>query len=348
MATANAPALPPVELFQDFHTRPRGLWSQGFRRLIRNRLALVSALLLIVIATVSFLADTSKAVRRHNPDLQQYECVNCEPGWLPGFIEAGEVTGATGETVDFNPAAPGDFWLGTDNLGRDNWSRLLQATLFSIKIGLITQLIILFIGLTIGMAAAIAGRVSDTILMWVTDLTYAFPDLLAIILLRQVLFGRDIPIIGEGDPQIPGFSGVLLSTVIAIALTSWVTVARLVRGQILAIKEMDYTLAARAQGASEWRIIRVHMLPNTLGAIIVAATFGIPLAIFAEAALSFIGLGVPAPDASLGSLISDGQQFLRVNQWMIVWPSIMVATLMLCFTFLGDGLRDALDPKTRK
>jgi oligopeptide transport system permease protein len=348
MATANASAIPPAELFGEFHSKPRGLWAQGMSRLVRNRLAVASAIILGIIAVVSILADATSLVQRHDPAAQQYECVNCEPRWTPGFLQAGEVTSGDGTVLDLNPLAPGDYWLGTDNLGRDNWSRLLQGTLFSLKIGITTQIIILLIGLTIGMGAALAGRLSDTILMWVTDLTYAFPDLLAIILLRQVLFGRDLPIIGDGDPQIPGFSGVLLSTVIAIALTSWVTVARLVRGQILAIKEMDYTLAARAMGASEWRIIRVHMLPNTLGAIIVAATFGIPLAIFAEAALSFIGLGVPAPDASLGSLISDGQGFLRVNQWMIVWPSIMVATLMLCFTFLGDGLRDALDPRTRK
>lgn len=347
MATANVPAVPAPDLFQEFSTKPRGLWSQGMQRLMRNRLALASAIVLLVVTLVSVLGDATKLVRRHDPDAQQYECVNCEPAWMPGFAQVGEIT-VNGETQDFNPLAPGDYWLGTDNLGRDNWARLLQGTLFSLKIGITTQIIILFIGVMVGMGAALAGRVSDTILMWITDLTYAFPDLLAIILLRQVLFGRSFPIIGDGDPQIPGFSGVLLSTVIAIALTSWVTVARLVRGQILAIKEMDYTLAARAMGASEWRIVRVHMLPNTLGAIIVAATFGIPLAIFAEAALSFIGLGVPAPDASLGSLISDGQGFLRVNQWMIVWPSIMVATLMLCFTFLGDGLRDALDPRTRK
>jgi oligopeptide transport system permease protein len=347
--SANASAVPSIELRQDlFHTKPRGLWAQGFQRLIRNRLALGSAVVLAVIAAVAFLAEVTSVVQRHDPIEQQYDCVNCEPQWLPAAVQTGEVSAADGSTTDLNPLAPGEYWLGTDNLGRDNWARLLQGTAFSLKIGLATQAVILCIGLTIGMAAALAGRFSDTILMWITDLTYAFPDLLAIILIRQVLFGRDIPIIGDGDPQIPGLSGVLLSTVLAIAFTGWVTVARLVRGQILSIREMDYTTAARAVGASEWRILRVHMLPNTLGSIIVAATFGIPLAIFAEAALSFIGLGVPAPDASLGSLISDGQNFLRVNQWMILWPSLMVATLMLCFTFLGDGLRDALDPRTRK
>ena len=348
--SANQAAMSQLELLQDtFTTKPRGLWSQGLQRLMRNRLALASAIVLVVVAATAFLGEATTVVRRHNPAEQQYTCVSCEPAWIPSFAEAGEVSGvAGGEAIDFNPPAPGNYWLGTDNLGRDNWARLLQGTAFSIKIGILAQAVILFVGLTIGMSAALAGKASDTVLMWITDLTYAFPDLLAIILIRQVLFGRDLPIIGDGDPQIPGFSGVLLSTVLAIALTSWVTVARLTRGQILSIKEMDYTTAARCVGASEWRILRVHMLPNTLGAIIVAATFGIPLAIFAEAALSFIGLGVPAPDASLGSLISDGQSFLRVNQWMIVWPSIMVALLMLCFTFLGDGLRDALDPRTRK
>jgi oligopeptide transport system permease protein len=349
--TVQAPVAQPFDALSDsFHSKPRGLWEQALRRLVRNRLALASGIVLVVIAVVAFLGDLTNLVARHDPTEQQYACVNCEPAWLPPFLRAGEVPSLTnpGEVDDLNPPAPSEFWLGTDNLGRDSWARLLQGTAFSIKVGLAAQAVILLIGLLVGMTAAIAGRFSDTVLMWVTDLVYAFPDLLAIILFRQLLFGRDIPIIGDGDPQIPGFSGVLLATVLAIAFTSWVTVARLVRGQMLSIKEMDYTNAARCLGASEWRIIRVHMLPNTLGAIIVAVTFGIPLAIFAEAALSFIGLGVPAPDASLGSLISDGQSFIRVNQWMIIWPSLMVATLMLGFTFLGDGLRDALDPRTRK
>ncbi|MES4791611.1 MAG: peptide ABC transporter permease [Chloroflexota bacterium] len=249
------------------------------------------------------------------------------------------------QATEQNPSR--DHWLGTDTLGRDLWARLLQGTLFSLKIGLGTQVIVLLIGITIGMAAALAGRTSDTALMWLTDLAYAFPDLLAIILLRQVLLGRDWPIIGEGDPQIPGFGGVLLVTVIAISFVSWTTVARLVRGQMLSIKEQDYVTAARAMGASPWRIVRVHMLPNTLSAVIVSATFGIPLAIFAEATLGFIGLGVPPPSASLGSLIGSGLDAIQVHPVQLVWPTSMVAVLMLCFTFLGDGLRDALDPRTR-
>jgi oligopeptide transport system permease protein len=305
-------------------TKQRGLWSQAFHRLVRNRLAVVAGLVLAVVAAVSLLADFVPAVQRYEPQDQNH-------------------------AVDQIAQGPStEHFLGTDTLGRDLWSRLLQGTLFSLKIGLGTQVIVLIIGITVGMTAALAGRFSDTALMWFTDLAFAFPELLAVILLKQVLLGRDWPILGSGDPQIPGFGSALLVTTLAISLVAWVTVARLVRGQMLSIKEQDYVTAARALGASQWRIVRYHMLPNTLSVVIVAVTFGIPLAIFAEAALSFIGLGVAAPDASLGSLISDGRTRIQVHEIEIIWPCIMVALLMLCFTFLGDGLRDALDPRTRK
>jgi len=307
---------------QLIHTKQRGLWEQAFWRLVRNRLALASAILLLLITAAAILSEAGTFVQHHDPHVQDYSA------------------GEEGPSLD--------HWLGTDKLGRDLWARLMQGTLFSLKLGLVVQVVVLFIGIVIGMGAALGGRVSDGILMWITDLAYAFPDLLAIILLRQILFGRDWPILGASDPQIPGFGGVFLVTTLAISLVAWVTIARLVRGQMLSIKEQDYVLAATAIGASPWRIVRYHMLPNTLSAIIVAVTFGIPLAIFAEAALSFIGLGVPAPNASLGSLISDGRASIHTNQIELIWPAIMVALLMLCFTFLGDGLRDALDPRTRK
>jgi oligopeptide transport system permease protein len=304
------------------HTKQRGLWAQAWQRLLHNRLAVVSGVILLAILVISVLAETIPAVQLHDPAVPDFALIEQNPSW--------------------------EHPLGTDGLGRDLYARMTQATLFSLKIGIGTQLVILLIGVTIGMSAALAGRVSDTVLMWITDLAFAFPDLLAIILLRQVLFGRDWPIIGTGDPQIPGFPSSLLVTIMAISFVGWTTVARLVRGQMLSIKEQDYITAARAIGASPWRIVRVHMLPNTLSAVIVAATFGIPLAIFAEATLGFIGLGVPPPDASLGSLINSGLDSIQTHSIQLVWPTMMVALLMLCFTFLGDGLRDALDPRTRK
>jgi oligopeptide transport system permease protein len=323
VAATDQPIAQPFDfLSEQLHTKQRGLWAQAWQRLLRNRLAVAAGVILLVIAAVSFAADVSRTVQRYDPTVPDFQATEQNPSW--------------------------DHWLGTDTLGRDLWSRLLQGTLFSLKIGIGTQVIVLLVGVTIGMAAALAGRLSDTVLMWITDLAYAFPDLLAIILLRQVLLGRNWPIIGEGDPQIPGLNGVLLVTIIAISFVSWTTVARLVRGQMLSIKEQDYVTAARAMGASPWRVVRVHMLPNTLSAVIVSATFGIPLAIFAEATLGFIGLGVPPPNASLGSLIGAGLDSIQVHPVQLVWPTLMVATLMLCFTFLGDGLRDALDPRTRR
>jgi len=323
VAATDQPIAQPFDfLSEQLHTKQRGLWAQAWQRLLRNRLAVAAGVILLVIAAVSFAADVSRTVQRYDPTVPDFQATEQNPSW--------------------------DHWLGTDTLGRDLWSRLLQGTLFSLKIGIGTQVIVLLIGVTIGMAAALAGRLSDTVLMWITDLAYAFPDLLAIILLRQVLLGRNWPIIGEGDPQIPGLNGVLLVTIIAISFVSWTTVARLVRGQMLSIKEQDYVTAARAMGASPWRVVRVHMLPNTLSAVIVSATFGIPLAIFAEATLSFIGIGIEPPNASLGSLIGAGLDSIQVHPVQLVWPTLMVATLMLCFTFLGDGLRDALDPRTRR
>jgi len=310
------------------HTKQRGLWGQAFQRLIRNRLAVVSAILLAIFLVVSLLGSTFDVVQRHDPTFQVY-------------------TTASGED-NTNTGPSTEHWLGTDNLGRDVWARVLEGTLFSLKIGFGAEFIVVCIGITLGMMAALGGKVTDGIITWITDLFYAFPDLLAIILLRQVLFGRDWPIIGSGDPQIPGAPSVLIATILAISFVSWVTICRLVRGQMLSIKNQDYVLAARSIGASNWRVVRAHMLPNTLSTVIVAITFGIPTRIFAEAGLAFIGLGVPPPAASLGSLITDGYNQLRSNELLVVWPAIMVGLLMLCFTFLGDGLRDALDPRTRK
>jgi oligopeptide transport system permease protein len=177
----------------------------------------------------------------------------------------------------------------------------------------------------------------DNIMMRFTDMAYAFPDLLFIILLRAAIQDNDWPIIKEPVPQM----------IIAISFVAWVTVARLVRGQMLSLRERDYVLAARAMGAPAWRVVLTHMLPNTLSPVIVAIVFGIPLAIFAEAALGFIGFSVPLPTASLGGLVADGQNRIETDFWLVLVPASFIALLMLCFTFLGDGLRDALDPRSR-
>lgn len=307
---------------ETFTTKQRGLWSQAFARLRKNRLAIAASVVLAVLIIGAILVGTSTVIERYSPSEQQY--------------------------VDLQSGPSTDHFFGTDNLGRDLWARVWEGIRISLKIGLGTQFIALAIGLAVGAGAALGGKWSDNILMRFTDLVYAFPDLLAIIMMRAVLTQRAWPIIGTGDPQIPGLPGTQLQVVLAISFVSWVTIARLVRGQMLSLKKQDYVLAARAIGASNARIVFTHMLPNALGPVIVAVTFGIPTAIFAEAVLAFIGFGLPPPTASLGTLVADGQVYVRVNQWMIIWPSVAIAFLMLCFTFLGDGLRDALDPRTRR
>lgn len=304
------------------HSKQVGLWTLAFQRLCKNRLALAGGIVLIAMITIAFLASTTEFVGRYPPSQQQYEEI---------------LTGPTSS-----------HWFGTDNLGRDTWARVWEGVAISLKIGLGTQAVVLVIGIAVGAGAALGGRKTDSWLMRFTDLMYAFPDLLAIILMRAVLSQRDWPIIGTGDPQIPGLPGPLLQVIIAISFVSWVTLGRLVRGQMLALRDAEYVLAAHSMGAKPHRVVFSHMLPNTLSPVIVAITFGVPTAIFAEAFLGFIGFGLPPPTAGLGTLVAEGQGYVRVNQWMVIVPSVAIAILMLCFTFLGDGLRDALDPRTRR
>lgn len=228
-------------------------------------------------------------------------------------------------------ATPGkQFLLGTDNLGRDALSRLMYGARVSLAVGVFTQVIILAIGLPIGSVAAFVGGRADNLIMRFVDIVYGFPDLLLIILLRAV------------------FGGSIFMIFLAIGLVAWANIARLVRGQILSLKEQDFIIAANAVGVSGPRIVLRHLLPNAIGPIIVAVTFGIPRAIFVEAALSYIGIGVKPPTPSWGSMIQDGYAVIFAAPHLVVAPALAIAVTMLAFTFLGDGLRDALDPRVLK
>ena len=288
-----------------------GLWRDASRRLIRNPLAMAGLVVLLAIAALAFAAGPVHSIERYDPyQDQDYEHVQEGPSI--------------------------HHFFGTDNLGRDNWSRVLAGIRNSLQIGIGTQVVVLLIGLAVGAAAALGGKMSDNLLMRVTDITYAFPDLLFIILMRAVLADRHWAVIGDARVQI----------IFAISFVSWTTLARLVRGQMLSLRERDFVLAARVLGATPRRVVFIYMLPNTLGPVIIAITFGIPIAIFAEAALGFLGFGLQPPTVSLGRLVSDGYNYIQVNYWIVVFPAAAIALLMLCFTFLGDGLRDALDPRT--
>lgn len=299
------------ELPADALYQHRGLWSDAFRRLTRNRIAVASLFVLLAIILLVVLGNYVEFIQRYSPRQQDFTAIHAGPGQ--------------------------DHFFGTDQLGRDTWSRILQGMMISLQVGFGVAIIVLIIGMTVGGIAALGGTFLDNVMMRITDMAYAFPDLLFIILLRSALEGRDWPILKEPVVQM----------IIAISFVGWVTVARLVRGQMLSLKEQDFILAARAMGAPQWRIVLMHMMPNALGPVIVAVVFVVPLAIFAESVLGFIGIGVPAPTASLGVLVSAGYTYIKVNVWMAIFPAASIALLMLSFTFLGDGLRDALDPRTR-
>src|SRR5216117_443621 len=222
-----------------------------------------------------------------------------------------------------------DFPLGTDQLGRDVLSRMIYGARVSMLVGLGAQVIVVLIGVPIGLVSGYLGGRVDLFLTRFVDVMYAFPRLLFVILVMSML--------GAG----------LTDIFIAIGFTGWVGIARQTRAQVLAIKQKEYVEGARALGSRAGRLLFRHVLPNALTPIVVAVTFGIPEAIFTEAALSFIGVGINPPTPSWGQMVGEGQQYIRSYWHLCVFPSIAIAVTMLAFTFFGDGVRDALDPKMK-
>lgn len=229
-----------------------------------------------------------------------------------------------------NSSPSWEHWFGTDNLGRDIFIRVLYGARISLAIGIVASLLNLFIGVIYGGIAGFFGGKIDRIMMNIVDILYSVPTLLYVILLMVILK--------------PG----LINIFIALGIGYWLQMARIVRGQILSMKEQEFILAARTIGVSKKRILFRHLLPNAMGAIIVTMTLAIPDAIFTEAFLSFIGLGVSAPMASWGVLASEGVNNLRAYPFQLFFPAVAISVTMLAFNFLDDGLRDVLDPKMRR
>ncbi len=222
------------------------------------------------------------------------------------------------------------FWLGTDFESRDMLSRLIYGARVAILVGLCTQVIILLLGITVGAFAGYFGGWVDNALMRVVDVWYAVPTLLFAIMIMVML--------GQG----------LFNLFLAIGLIQWVTLSRLVRAQLLSLREKEFVKAARVSGSGGMTITVRHLLPNALTPIIIAVTFGIPQAIFTEATLSFFGIGINPPTPSWGQMVGQYQVYLRSAPHMAIFPAVCIAVTMLAFTFFGDGLRDALDPKMNK
>ena len=297
------------------------LWVDAWRRLTRNRPALAGLAVLGALLAAALLADV---IAPYPYTLQDVDRAYQGP----------------------SPAHP----FGTDQLGRDLLSRLLHGSRISLAVGVVTQLLILLIGVPIGALAGYFGGKVDQLLMRLVDVIYSFPDVLLVIIVMTTLRawlrapGGPLAALGGLDSALGGLLGVFTS----LALISWLLVARIVRGQILSLKEREFVESARAVGAGHRRILTTHLLPNTAAAIMVAATYWIPRAIIIEAALSFIGLGIQPPMTSWGAMILEGYKALRSTPHMLFFPAAALSLTVLACNFLGDGLRDALDPWMRR
>ncbi len=219
-------------------------------------------------------------------------------------------------------------WLGTDPLGRDMLTRILNGGRVSLQVGLLATAVAAFIGVIYGMASGLAGGRVDGAMMRVVDILYAFPFINFVILL-MVIVGREFWLI-----------------FVAIGAVEWLTMARVVRGQVLALKNLEFVMAARASGAGFWHIVWKHLLPNVLGPVIIYASLTVPGVMLLEAALSFLGLGIQPPDASWGVLIREGANSMETYSWLLLYPGAFFSATLLALNLLGDGLRDALDPKS--
>ncbi len=305
------------------------LWKDAWKRLLKNKLAVFG---LVVVALMTIAVIIGPAIIK----------------WTTGY------------TYDFIPP-DGNYIksfppslqhpMGTDDSGRDILARVLQGGRISLMVGVISTIVSLIVGVSYGATAGYLGGRIDNFMMRIVDIIYAIPYILIVIVLLSVFGGPNTPqwiqaisnSLGGGQ----GLSQIIL-LFFALGLVSWLTMARVVRGQILSLKNQEFVMAARATGVSTPAIIFRHLVPNALGPVIVYATLTIPSVMLSEAFLSFLGIGVQAPFASWGSLASDGIKNISVFPWQLIFPGVTMALTLFSLNFLGDGLRDALDPQTRK
>lgn len=310
-------------------------WADGFRRLRKNKIAMVSAAFILVIMIFayvlpSFWPYSYEQQIKYSENLSPFQYSETEQA----RIDAGE------------KVFP--HICGTDKLGRDFAVRLMMGTRISLTVGLICAALVLLVGATYGAIAGFAGGWVDNIMMRITDILYTIPDILLIIILSMTLKPRL-----NSLADTPGFAWMqkvgpnLISIFVVFVLLYWVSMARITRSQVLVLKEAEYVTAAKALGAGNARIIRKHLLTNCIGTLIVTTTLQIPSAIFTESYLSFLGLGVAAPMPSLGSLATDAVKGMQTFPHLLLFPAILISVIILAFNLLGDGLRDAFDPKLK-
>jgi len=287
----------------------RSLWADARARLFKNRAAVAS---MIVLAIITGMALFAPYLSRYAYDAIDYDLVSCAPSWWPG---------------DAACSAGGAHWFGTDAVGRDLFVRVLYGARVSLAVGVVATLVSLVIGVLYGATAGYLGGRVDAVMMRAVDILYSLPFIFFVIIL-MVMFDRNF---------------ILLF--VAIGAVVWLTMARIVRGQTLSAKQKEYIEAALAAGVSPFAIITRHIIPNVVGPVVVYVTLTVPDVILTESFLSFLGLGIQEPLTSWGVLISDGANTMESAPWLLVFPALFMAVTLFCFNFIGDGLRDALDPK---
>ena len=280
----------------------RSLWADARRRFLRNRAAVVSLVVLLLVATACVVG----------------------PWVLPNAFDS-----ADWDAMSLPPTLKNSHFWGTDDAGRDLLVRSLVGGRVSLMVGVLATLASVSIGIVWGATAGFLGGKADALMMRVVDMMYAIPYLLIAILLVTIL-GRDFHLV-----------------VLTITAFSWMDMARVVRGQTLSLRATEFVEAARAMGVSTPRIIFSHIVPNLLGIVVIYTTVTVPGVILTESVLSFLGLGIQEPMTSWGVLIHDGTSAMEVSLWMLLFPAAMLSVTLYCFNFIGDGLRDALDPKER-
>jgi oligopeptide transport system permease protein len=297
------------------------LWKDAWKRLKRNRLAVLGMAVVSVVVLASAIGPpVIRALTGYT-----YDYIPSDPRLL---VSLPPLTAPDGSFSWTHP-------MGTDDAGRDILARVLLGGRISLMVGVISTLVSLVIGITFGATAGYLGGKVDEVMMRMVDVLYAIPYMMIVIVLLA-FFGGQSPM------------GQLVLLFIALGAVSWLTMARIVRGQVISLKNQEFILAARATGVPAWKIIARHLVPNTLGPVIVYATLTIPSVMLLEAFLSFLGLGLQAPLASWGSLSADGIQNIAIFPWQLLCPGVTMAITLFSLNFLGDGLRDALDPQMRK
>ncbi len=320
--------------------KQRSLWEESLIRLMRNKVAVASAIFIILLALAAIFANFIAPYDYAEQDLMANNAV---PKWMLSILPANAENYARITT---------DYPLGADHLGRDIFSRVIYGARVSLSFAVVASMVSLIIGMLYGTISGYVGGRVDDIMMRIVDFLYAFPFLVVVILLQTYFkaLGRASGMTGFGAKllEINDSMGGMLFLFIAIGLINWIGMARIARGQVLSYKRKEFVEAAHAVGASNSRIIIKHLLPNIIGPLVVAETLAIPGYIFTEAFLSFIGLGVNPPTPSWGIMISEAVPALRSYPNQVLVPAVFLSLTTLAFNFLGDGLRDALDPRMKQ